>query len=79
MGWTPPSKFTVLIAFLLMAFGIFILIDFFFLLPDGNEILVQIDISMGDWNQYQVWGLIAIIVEFLSWAVFYLGVRLSGL
>ncbi|MFX1425036.1 MAG: hypothetical protein ACFFBE_01185 [Promethearchaeota archaeon] len=79
MGWTPPSKFTVLITFLLMVFGLFICIDLFFLFPDGNELLVQIDISMGDFTQYEVWAIIAMVVVFLSWFIFYLGVRLSGL
>jgi len=78
MGWTPPSKFTVILTFLLLVFGIFILVDLIFLAPD-DEILVGIDLSMGDFTQYEVWGIIAIIILFLSWFIFYLGVRLSGL
>jgi len=78
MGWTPPSKFTVILTFLLLVFGIFILVDLIFLSPD-DEILVGIDLSIGDFTQYEVWGIIAIIILFLSWFIFYLGVRLSGL
>ena len=77
MGWTPPSKFTVLITFLLMVFGMFLLVDLFFLVPD--ELLVHIDISIGDFTKYEVWAIIAMVVLFLSWFLFYLGVRLSGL
>ncbi|MFW9876976.1 MAG: hypothetical protein ACFFG0_28105 [Candidatus Thorarchaeota archaeon] len=79
MGWTPPSKFTVIITFLLLAFGIFILVDILFLLPEGNELLVYIDFTFGDYDQYQTWGLIALIILFLSWFIFYLGLKLSGL
>ena len=79
MGWTPPSKFIVLITCLLMLFGLFILFDIMFLLPEGNELLLQFDLSMGDFSNEQVWGIIAMVVLFLSWFIFYLGVRLSGL
>ncbi|MFX0083253.1 MAG: hypothetical protein ACFE94_16025 [Candidatus Hodarchaeota archaeon] len=79
MGWTPPTKFTVFISFLLLAFGLFIIIDILFLLPETNELLVHIELTLGDFDQYQTWGLIAIIVLFFSWLLFYLGVRLSGL
>lgn len=79
MGWTPPSKFTVLITFLLMAFGLFVLFDIFFLFPGGNELLLQLDLSMGDFTNRQVWGAIAMAILALSWILFYLGVRLSGL
>ncbi|MFX1375905.1 MAG: hypothetical protein ACFFA0_08855 [Promethearchaeota archaeon] len=77
MGWTPPSKLTVFITFLLMAFGLFIIIDLVYLGPDW--ILVDTDISIGDFDRYETWALIAIIVLFLSWFIFYLGVKLSGL
>jgi hypothetical protein len=78
MGWTPPSKFTVILTFLLLAFGIFILIDIIYLAPD-NHILLEIDLATGDFENFEVWGLIAIIILFLSWFIFYLGVKLSGL
>jgi len=77
MGWTPPTKFTVFIFFLLMAFGLFIVVDLVFMAPDF--IIVQIELIIGDFTQYETWGLIAIIVLFLSWFIFYLGVRLAGL
>ena len=78
MGWTPPTKFTVFISFLLSAFGLFIVVDLIFLGPD-DYVIVQIDVKIGDFTQYETWGLIAIIVLFLSWFIFYLGVRLAGL
>ncbi|MFX1344298.1 MAG: hypothetical protein ACFFBC_02210 [Promethearchaeota archaeon] len=78
MGWTPPSKFTVILTFLLMVFGLFIIVDILYFLPEGNEILVQIDLKFGELTNVQIWGLIAIIILFLSWFIFYLGVKLSG-
>lgn len=77
MGWTPPSKFTVIIAFLLMAFGVYIIIDLIFLNVDG--FLIDTDFTLGDFNVIETWSLIAIIVVFLSWFIFFLGVKLKGL
>ena len=77
MGWTPPTKFTVLIAFLLMAFGVYIIIDLIFLNVDG--LLIDTDFTIGDFNVSETWSMIAIIVVFLSWFIFFLGVKLSGL
>jgi len=75
MGWTPPTKFTVIISFLLLAFGIYILVDIVFLAPDN----ILPELTLGDIESFETWTLIAIIVLFLSWFIFYLGVRLSGL
>ncbi|MFX1279320.1 MAG: hypothetical protein ACFFA3_07875 [Promethearchaeota archaeon] len=77
MGWTPPSKFTVIIAFLLMAFGVYIIIDLIFLNVDG--FLIDTDFTLGDFTVIETWSLIAIIVVFLSWFIFFLGVKLKGL
>lgn len=71
-GWTPPSKFIVTLTFLFMAFGIFIFMD----------------VSMGIWDSflpvfdlfgYNGWFIIALILFFLTWFLFYLGVKLSGI
>lgn len=75
MGWTPPTKFTVIISFLLLAFGIYILVDIVFLAPDN----ILPELTLGDINAFETWTLIAIMVLFLSWFIFYLGVRLTGL
>jgi hypothetical protein len=72
MAWTPPSKFIVVITFLFMAFGIFILMD----------------LSMGLWTSllpafpigtYDGWLIIALILFFLTWFLFFLAVKLKGL
>ena len=76
MAWTPPSKFTVLITFLLWAFGIFILLDqflFFWALP-----YLPVIHPFG-WGSFQTWMLIAMIVFFFSWLLLFLGVTLKGL
>ncbi|MBY8991531.1 MAG: hypothetical protein KGD58_12310 [Candidatus Lokiarchaeota archaeon] len=77
MGWTPPTKITVIIAFLLMAFGVYIIIDLVFLNVDG--LLIDTDFTIGDFSLLETWMLIAVIVIFLSWFIFFLGVKLAGM
>ncbi len=76
MAWTPPSKFTVIITFLLWGFGIFILLDQYTIFWTGT-LLPQI-YPFG-WASPTSWMLIAMIVFFFSWFLFYLGVTLKGL
>ncbi len=75
MAWTPPSKFIVVITFLLWGFGIFILLDqwtIFWASP-----YLPLLTFMG--SSYISWLLIAMIVFFFSWFLFFLGVTLKGL
>ena len=76
MGWTPPSKFTVFLTFLCMAFGIFILMDVSVIFWDE---LILPRIYLFDQSNFQSWLLVAMIVFFISWFLFYLGVKLKGL
>jgi len=71
MGWTPPSKFIVILTFILMAFGLFILIDMIFLSP---SLLPNFELA-----GYHGWSIIVLILFFLTWFLFYLGVKLKGL
>ncbi|MFX1410932.1 MAG: hypothetical protein ACFFA6_11295 [Promethearchaeota archaeon] len=75
MAWTPPSKFTVIISFLICIFGIFILYDVAFLAPD----YILPEFTIGDYNRAETWVIIAMIVLFLAWFLMFLGVRLKGL
>lgn len=79
MGWTPPSKFTVMLSFLICVFAIFILYDLAFLLPEGDSILLETDFEIGDWTVPQTWMFIAMVAVFLTWFLLFLGVRLTGL
>ena len=72
MGWTPPSKFTVIITFLLMAFGIFILLDMTAVIWPRVLPVFAIGALNG-------WFVIALILFFLTWFLFFLGVKLKGL
>lgn len=74
MSWTPPSKITVIITFLLLAVGLFILIELFFGL---TGILPALNIGTFSSNQW--WGIIGMTLVFLSWFLFYLGVIMKGL
>ncbi len=72
MGWTPPTKFTVILTFLLMVFGIFILLDLSNLIWPGFLPNFEIAAIPG-------WFIISLIVFFLSWFLLFLGVKLKGL
>ncbi|MFX1568349.1 MAG: hypothetical protein ACFFCV_08270 [Promethearchaeota archaeon] len=75
MAWTPPSKFTVIITFLLMAFGIFILLDESVIFWHS---LILPTIHLFGLSNFQSWLVIAMIVFFLAWFLFFLGVKLKG-
>jgi hypothetical protein len=72
MAWTPPSKFIVTLTFLIMAFGIFIFMDQLFSL--WLSVLPDFLIS-----GYNGWIIIALVLFFLTWFLFFLGVKLKGL
>ncbi|MFX1500116.1 MAG: hypothetical protein ACFFDH_04030 [Promethearchaeota archaeon] len=75
MAWTPPSKFAVVITFLLMAFGIFILLDMSVIFWKD---LILPTIHIFDLSNFQSWLLIAMIIFFLAWFLFFLAVKLKG-
>ena len=74
MAWTPPTKFTVLFSFLLLAGGLFILIELFFALTGILPAL-----ALGPFNSAETWGIIGMALVFLAWFFMFLGVRLKGL
>jgi len=80
MAWTPPSKLCVTISFLLLAAGLFILEELYFTLTGGilpGGILPPLALGMG-LTSVQWWGIFGMTLCFLSWVLFYLGVRLRG-
>jgi hypothetical protein len=76
MAWTPPSKFIVVITFLLWIFGLFILIDMSVIF--WNDLTLP-SIHLFGLANFQSWLLIAIIVFFFSWILFFLAIKLKGL
>jgi hypothetical protein len=76
MAWTPPSKFIVTITFLLWGFGIFILLDQWTIFWTGTLLPIIHPFGL---SSYISWLLIAMIVFFFSWFLFFLGVTLKGL
>ncbi|TKJ22088.1 MAG: hypothetical protein CEE43_07685 [Promethearchaeota archaeon Loki_b32] len=71
MGWTPPSKFCVILTFLCMVLGIFIFMDI--VMDIWDPFLPTFDLF-----GYNGWFVIALILFFLTWFFFYLGVKLKG-
>ncbi len=74
MSWTPPSKFTVFLSFLLFLGGLFIIVEIIF---DVFGILPIIGFL--GFSYHQSWVIIGLVLFFLSWILFYLGVQLKGL
>ncbi|MBA7688228.1 hypothetical protein ES703_96707 [subsurface metagenome] len=72
MGWTPPTKFVVTLTFLFMVLGIFIFMDI--VMDIWDPFLPTFDLF-----GYNGWSVIALILFFLTWFFFYLGVKLKGL
>jgi len=72
MGWTPPSKFIVILTFLLMVFGIFIFLD-------QSTLFWTPLLPFFALGTLPVWFLIALILFFLTWFLFFLGVKLKGI
>jgi len=77
MSWSPPTKGTVILTFLLMAFGIFILLDQALVFWSGSY-LPPINLSPS-LSSLQSWIIVAAIVFFFSWFLFFLGVKFKGL
>ncbi|MFX0031363.1 MAG: hypothetical protein ACFE8E_04255 [Candidatus Hodarchaeota archaeon] len=76
MAWTPPTKAMVFITFLLWVFGLFIMLDQSTLLW-APSILPAF--SFFGFSSPQTWMLIALIVIFLSWFLFFLAIIVKGL
>ncbi|MBY8979179.1 MAG: hypothetical protein KGD72_02205 [Candidatus Lokiarchaeota archaeon] len=74
MAWTPPTKFTVFFSFLLLAGGLFILIELFFSLTGILPVL-----ALGTFSSTETWGIIGMGLVFLAWFFMFLGVRVKGL
>ena len=74
MAWTPPSKLMVIITFLLVAVGLFVLVELFFGL---TGILPALNIGTFTSNQW--WGIIGMALVFLSWFLFYLSIIMKGM
>ncbi len=74
MAWTPPSKLMVIITFLLLAVGLFVLVELFFGL---TGILPALNI--GTFTSGQWWGIIGMALVFLSWFLFYLAIIMKGM
>ncbi len=74
MAWTPPTKFTVFFSLLLLAIGLFILIELFFSLTGILPAL-----ALGPFNHAETWGIIGMALVFLAWFFMFLGVKVKGL
>jgi len=74
MAWTPPTKFTVIISFLILAGGLYVLTDLFFVTPGLLPIL-----ALGTFNHTETWGIIGMVLVFLAWFLMFLGVKMKGL
>jgi len=74
MAWTPPTKWTVVFSFLVLAGGLFVLSE---LLLGYTAVLPAL--PLGACSSAEVWVMIALVLVFLSWFLMFLGVKLKGL
>ena len=74
MAWTPPTKFTVIFSFLVLAGGMFVLSE---LLLGYTAVLPPL--ALGAFSSTEVWGMIAMGLVFFAWFLMFLGVKLKGL
>lgn len=72
MGWTPPSKFIVIVTCFTMIFGVIIFMDL-------NMGLWPTILPVIDLAGYNLWVIIGLILFVLTWLLFFLGVKLSGI
>lgn len=76
--YSPPKKITVILSFLLLALGIYILAEVIFeILPDVFQ-LFDIGVALPDITNQQAWGAVGIFCVALSWILFFLSINLRG-
>jgi hypothetical protein len=74
MTWTPLTKFIVILSFLLLAGGVFVLADLFFVTPD-----LLPSLALGTLNHTETWGIIGTGLMFFAWWLMFLGLKLESL
>jgi len=74
MSWTPPTKWTVMFSFLVLAGGLFVFSEV--ILGYTNVLPI---LALGTFNNTETWGIIGMGLVFLAWFLMFLGVRLKGL
>jgi len=72
-GWTPPSKLIVIITFLTMVSAIVIMLDSSGIWP---SLLASVPLTFGTFDG---WLIIAVVLVFLTWFLFFMAVKLSGI
>ena len=75
MAWTPPSKFIVVLTFLMWAGGLFLLVDLTWSLTG----LAYPVIAIGGLSSGEVWFIIGLGLLGLAWLLMFLAVKLKGL
>lgn len=79
IAYSPPKKITVILSFLLLALGIYIIAEVTFeILPD-IFLLFDIGVAIPDITNSQAWGFVGIVCVVLSWILFFLGINLRGI
>lgn len=75
MSYSPPKKITVIISFLLLVLG-FLLILSIYWIPDIYNALPAIDIGF---SKIEFYVIVALTLIFLSWLLFFIGIRYRGI
>ncbi|MFO7796672.1 MAG: hypothetical protein ACQERB_09760 [Promethearchaeati archaeon] len=76
MGYSPPKKITVVVSFLLLALG-FLLVVSIYWIPEIWSSLQTITVP--GLTAEQLWVTIALVLIFLSWLLFFIGIKYRGI
>jgi len=76
MGYSPPKKITVVLSFLLLALGFLLVISIFWI-PEIWNVLQTITIP--GLSAIELWVIIALVLIFLSWLLFFIGINYRGI
>jgi hypothetical protein len=79
LAYSPPKKITIIISFLFLAIGLFILVDIFFNLVGILVYLPPITFGGTLIDTEQFYAIIGMVFIFISWLLLILGVRIRGM
>ncbi|TFF85677.1 MAG: hypothetical protein EU518_00710 [Promethearchaeota archaeon] len=76
MGYSPPKKITVVVSFLLLALGFLLVISIFWIDDIWNVLQT---ITIPGLSSTELWVIIALVLIFLSWLLFFIGINYRGI
>lgn len=76
MAYSPPKKITVIISFLFLLLGFLLVISIYWI-PEIYDVLPAI--ALGGLSKMEFYVIIALVLIFLSWILFFIGINYRGI